>query len=189
MSKKSAINAKIFFCDDVRRELGGRISFMGTIGPIVEDQDTGPTKTSAVAIISCPYNTDLSKADLKLLISIDGAEDETRPFPVMSKSMTSIDRKPPQVTWTEQLVPGFVAEMYLVGVLRVEGLMFKRTLDIRAMLDGSERARVIFVRDTALQEMAQPTSKAPPKATPKNALGSKPKRISRKAVSASKSKH
>lgn len=152
-------NFSFVFCDDMRRELSGKISFMGVFGPVTEVEGDGAFNFTAVCLIHVAYGSDLSNAGVALQLTIDGKEGELHSFPNIDPATIEERSKPERVTQIEKALnrPGLAAMLF--GTIRIEGLKFKDSCIVRAFAEQQLVHEIVLVRS----EFVDGTKAAPRK--------------------------
>jgi len=135
----------IVFCDDVRNEIGGRISLMGLFGPLVIYERDAPLSFTAVAFVTAEPDVDLSSRKVALGVALDGAKKPTmHPFlalpatrPLDKVTQSFIDRfgKKP---------PGGTARLQLIGKIKAKDVEFKESCVLTGWVDGREISRSVL---------------------------------------------
>jgi len=154
---------QFIFCDDMRRELGSKVSFMGVYGPAVEVTEGRSHGVTVVSMFQAHYGDDISDVKVAVGVSKDGEAEKRHALHGMPTDALNDDKKPESVRALEKLVPDHEIPAILVGTTRFDGLDYKQFCEIKGYYNGKVIARTVFYRKPSSASKGK-SPKSPPKA-------------------------
>lgn len=154
----AAREVNFILCEDVRREVGNRLSFMGVFGPLVQMQPEQATTFTAVARVRANYGEPIDFS-LSLGVRLDGGEEKMHPFPPLPHGATDESARPQLPRSLTDAVDLSHLRVAFVGVLRAENIRFTSTCEVKAYVNDEIVDQFVFFRN-ADSVPASPSSTA-----------------------------
>lgn len=169
------------FCDDIRRELGNKISLMGVYSPVAQMHATGRHSITVVCMLQVEPDSDLSDSHVQIGISIDGASQERHDLANLPAKAPSQESRSSAFAALKRAAPDSHPELLLLGTMRFEALSYMRTCELVGYVNDVEQARVLLFRDPAVKNMDKSDSSS-------TAKQKRPKKAAKKNIAVTKKK-
>lgn len=152
-----AKECEILFCDDIRREVGNKISLMGVYSPVALMNNSATHSVTVVCLLRAHPEEILTDLSVEIGIALDGGEEVRHELERLPEKAPSTESRARAFAALERAAPDLNPQVLMIGTMRLEALKYERVCQLKGYVNQEERRSVVFFREVAQAALSETT--------------------------------